>query len=141
MDGRNMARKRSPRRDVFRPTHWFRALVLLATGVFAAGLLSSSPHGDTLTHYVFLLLCVLGLVALTEILVSRVELTENEIFVRRLFSTRKYPRETVTSVSWAKGCPVVIQLDGKRWVPLPDIGHGSPKVAGAIRAWMNETHR
>jgi hypothetical protein len=109
--------------------------------LFVAGLLSSSPERDVFTYYAFLLFCFLGLLGLIEILISRVELRDNEIFVRWLFSTKRYPRERVTSVSWAQGCPVSIQLEGNQWVPLPETSHGSPKVAGAVRAWINETSR
>ena len=83
-------------------------------------------------------LTVMGVLGIVETLVSRVELHDDHILTVALFVRRTYPRSHVTSVSWAKGSPVSIQLEGTNWVHLPNTGHASTKITGAIRAWMNE---
>jgi hypothetical protein len=86
----------------------------------------------------FLALTLLGIAGIVETWISRVELHDNHIRVVTLFERRLYSRGEVTTVTWARGCPVSIQLNGTTWVHLPNTGHASTKIAGAIRAWLNE---
>ena len=107
--------------------------------LFAAGLAFSYATDPTsFMFYGFLGLTVLGGLGIVETLVSRVELRDDHIKVVALFTRRVYARNEVTSVTWAKGSPVSLQLNGTTWVHLPNTGHASTKIAGAIRAWMNE---
>jgi hypothetical protein len=41
-------------------------------------------------------------------------------------------------VQWSKGSPVSLRLNDAVWAHLPNTGHSSQKIAGAIRAWLNE---
>jgi hypothetical protein len=108
------------------------------TMIFVAGLVFSFVSARTTLFYPFLGLTVLGLLAIVETLMTRVELHDGHIATASLFARRTYPRSEITSVTWAKGSPVSLQLTGTKWVHLPNTGHSSPKVAGAIRAWLNE---
>jgi hypothetical protein len=132
--------RRPPRRDVFRSTGALRWIVALVTMIFVAGLTFSYVNdGPRSWPFVgFLALTLLGVLGIVETWVSRVELHDDHIRVVMLFKRRQYARGDVTSVTWAKGSPVSIQLNGTRWVDLPNMGHASTKVAGAVRAWLNE---
>ena len=69
---------------------------------------------------------------------SRVALHDDHIVAVAFFTRRMYPRHEVTSVTWAKGSPVSLQIKGTTWAHLPNTWHSSQKVVGAIRAWLNE---
>jgi hypothetical protein len=131
--------RRPPRRDVFRTTRTLRVLTVIVTLMFAAGLVFAFVSGRTVMIYAFLGLTVMGVLGIVETLVSRVELHDDHILTVALFVRRTHPRSQVTSVSWAKGSPVSIQLNGTTWANLPNTGHASTKITGAIRAWMNES--
>jgi hypothetical protein len=38
-----------------------------------------------------------------------------------------------------EGSSVALRLRNDTWARLPDTGHATTKVAGALRAWLNET--
>lgn len=136
-------RRRPPRRDVFRATGTLRWISAIATMIFVAGLAFSYVNDGPTSwqFYAFLALTVLGILGIVETWVSRVELHDDHILTVALFVRRTYPRGEVTSVTWAKGSPVSVQLTDGRWVNLPNTGHASTKIVGAIRAWLNEGAR
>jgi hypothetical protein len=129
---------RHPRRDVFRSTAGLRLVIVIVTTMFVAGLAFSYFTSRTVLFYSFLGLTALGVLGIVETLVSRVELHDDHITAVALFRRRIYARGDVTSVTWSKGAPVSIQLNGSTWVHLPNTGHSSARVVGAIRAWLNE---
>jgi hypothetical protein len=130
--------RRQPRRDVFRTTAALRWIIVLVTMLFVAGLVAAFVSGPPTLFYGFVAMTVFGLLAIVETLVTRVELHDDHIAAVAFFQRRTYPRDEITSVTWAKGSPVSLQLNGTTWVHLPNTGHSSPKVVGAIRAWLNE---
>jgi hypothetical protein len=133
-----MKTSRRPRRDVFRSTGGVRLTIVVVTTMFLAGLAFSFFTSRMVLFYSFLGMTLLGVLGIVETLVTRVELHDDHITAVDLFRRRVYPRSDISSVTWAKGSPVSIQLKGSTWVNLPSTGHASPKVVGAIRAWMNE---
>jgi hypothetical protein len=83
----------------------------------------------------FTSVCVAGLV---EALRARIELRDDEIRVVRLVGHKSYRRGHVVDARWEKGCPLSLKLSDGTWAALPETGHATTKVAGAIRAWLNE---
>lgn len=55
-----------------------------------------------------------------------------------LIGQRTYSRAQVVEARWEAGSPVSLKLVDGTWAKLPDLGHSSSTVAGAIRAWLNE---
>jgi hypothetical protein len=133
---------RHPRRDVFRYTTVFRGIVVAGALICAWGFVSeyAAEPGKRrpLILYGFAGLVTLSLVALAEAFRRRIELRADEIRVVELVGHKSYHRSVVASARWAKGCPVSLELRDGTWARLPDTGHASTKVAGAIRAWLNE---
>ena len=130
--------RRQPRRDVFRTTATLRWLIVGVTMLFAALLGIAFVTGPPTLFYGFVALTVFGVLGIVETLVTRVELHDDHIVAVAFFTRRMYPRHEVTSVTWAKGSPVSLQIKGTTWAHLPNTGHSSQKVVGAIRAWLNE---
>jgi len=130
--------RRQPRRDVFRTTATLRWLIVGVTMLFAALLGIAFVTGPPTLFYGFVALTVFGVLGIVETIVTRVELHDDRIVAVALFVRRTYRRDEVTSVSWAKGSPVSLQIKGTTWAHLPNTGHSSQKVVGAIRAWLNE---
>jgi hypothetical protein len=109
--------------------------------LFVAGLVFAFVSGRPILFYGFVAMTVFALLGIVETLVTRVELHDDHIVAIAFFARRTYRREEITSVTWAKGSPVSLQLNGTTWADLPNTGHSSPKVVGAIRAWLNEGRR
>src|SRR5262245_949937 len=130
--------RRAPRRDVFRTTATLRWIIVGVTLLFVALLGISFVTGPAMLFYGFVALTVFGVLGIVETILTRIELHDDHIVAVALFTQRTYPRDQITSVSWAKGSPVSLQLNGTTWAHLPNTGHFSQKVVGAIRAWLNE---
>jgi len=91
------------------------------------------PRRDVFRTTAGLRWVIVGVTMLFAALLGIAFVTAVAFFVRR-----NYPREAITSVTWAKGSPVSLQLNGTTWAHLPNTGHSSQKIVGAIRAWLNE---
>jgi len=130
--------QRKPRRDVFCTTATLRWLIVGVTMLFAALLGIAFVTGPPTLFYGFVALTVFGVLGIIETIVTRIELHDDHIAAVAFFVRRTYPRPAITSVTWAKGSPVSLQLNGTTWAHLPNTGHSSQQVVGAIRAWMNE---
>jgi hypothetical protein len=130
--------RRQPRREVFRTTAALRWVIVGVTLLFGAFLGISFVTGPPTLFYGFVGMCVFGVLGIVETLLTRVELHDDHIATVAFFVRRIYPRQMITSVTWAKGSPVSVQLNGTTWAHLPTTGHSSQKVVGAIRAWLNE---
>jgi hypothetical protein len=130
--------QRHRRRDVFRYTAIVRGAVLVAFVVFLAGFVSTyrSPSRG-LAFYSFLILSILGLVAVASAFRSRLELRDDDIHVVQLLGHHTYTRTRVVDAQWEAGCPVSLTFVDGTSTALPDLGHSSAKIAGAIRAWLN----
>jgi hypothetical protein len=138
-------KKRAPRRDVFTYTPLLRgiALVGLVLGVagFASEVLKPPEERSPLVVMAFAAFAGFCGLALAQGVRGRIELREDEIRVVELFGHKSYPRSEVVAAKWEKGCPVSLRLRDDSWARLPDMGHPSTKVAGAIRAWLNDGSR
>jgi hypothetical protein len=133
---------RPPRRDVFRYKPLLRLLVLLGAAVCTAGLVSQYLAPPTQRSgfrlYGLLALSLFFALGAVQTFRERIELRDHEILVVGLAGRRRYPRALVLSAKWEKGCPVALKLRDGTWATLPDTGHASTRVAGAIRAWLRE---
>jgi hypothetical protein len=134
--------RRQPRRDVFRCTPFFRGAVVCALVIGLAGVASQyrvePGRRKALTFYGLLTFSVISALGVAQTFRGRIELREDEIRVVGLVGHRTYPRTQVQDARWEKGCPVSLKLADGTWAHLPDTGHANTKVAGAIRAWLNE---
>jgi len=132
-----------PRRDVFGYTAFFRGFLLAGAAICVAGFLSEYREPlakrNAFQFYGFMGLSILNIAAVVESWRCRMELRDDEIRVVALLGHRSYPRALVSSAKWEKGCPVSLRLHDGTWAHLPDTGHANTRVAGAIRAWLNES--
>jgi hypothetical protein len=135
--------KRRPRRDVFGYTAFFRGFLLISAAICVTGFVSEyrkpPVSRSAFRFYGFLGLALFSVVAVAESWRARIELRDDEIRVVALLGHRSYPRSQVSSATWARGCPVSLGLRDGTWAHLPDTGHANTKLAGAIRAWLNES--
>jgi hypothetical protein len=129
---------RKPRRDVFRTTAGLRWVIVGVTMLFVALLGISFVTGPPTLFYGFVAMTVFGVLGIVETIVTRVELHDDRIVAVAFFTRRTFSRDEITSVTWAKGSPVSLQINGTTWAHLPNTGHSSQKIVGAIRAWLNE---
>jgi hypothetical protein len=121
---------------VLRPVRWFKVVVILAASLFLAGFLTTVRlQGLSTTALTFAGLSIFGAGCVLEAFTLRVALGAEALRVSRLGRSRTYPRSQIRAVTWAKGCPVAIQLADGRWVKLPAVGSSSQGVVNTIRAW------
>jgi hypothetical protein len=130
--------QRKPRRDVFRTTAGLQWAIVGVTMLFVVVMGMSFVTGPPTMFYGAVALTVFGVLGIVETIVTRIELHDDRIVAVAFFTRRTFLRDQITSVTWAKGSPVSLQLNGTTWAHLPNTGHSSQKVVGAIRAWMNE---
>ena len=104
--------------------------VLFASGAAYMFLQGGSP----LTAWGLGAMTVLALVGLLDWLVTRVELREDAVLVRTLWSRRRYPREEVAGVEEAKGVAPALKLAGGGWAKIPEVIGGG--FGNSVRAWL-----
>ena len=133
---------RAPRRDVFGYTPLLWGIIIVGTLICAWGFVSEYTADPSkrraLLLYGFAGLLILCVAALAQVFRGRIELRADEIRVVELIGHKSYHRSSVAAARWEKGCPVSLELRDGTWASLPDTGHANTKVAGAIRAWLNE---
>ena len=122
--------RRPPRRDVFRTTAALRWIAVGVTMVFAAMLGIAFVTGPPTLFYGFVALTVFGVLGIVETFVTRIELHDTQIVAVAFFTRRTYPRQAITSVTWSKGSPVSLQLNGTTWAHLPNTGQSGLTRSG-----------
>jgi hypothetical protein len=136
--------KKEPRRDIFGYTALLRGIIIFGATIcvwgFASEYAVDAGKRRAFVLYGFAALVLLCLIALAQVFRGRIELRADEIRVVELVGHKSYPRSTVAGARWEKGCPVSLNLRDGTWANLPDTGHANTKVAGAIRAWLNEAN-
>lgn len=85
-----------------------------------------------------IVVAVLAVLGAIECWIGRIELGDRELRVVELFRRRRYARESIESVKWERGGPVALRLHDQTWAGLPSTGYSNAKVAGALRAWLNQ---
>lgn len=86
-------------------------------------------------------LALFGIVAVLAVWLDRVALLDETLVVVSNFRRRIYARNSIVKVSWAKGCPVMMQLENGQWTKLPPVGSGNQSVGMTIRAWIKPRNR
>lgn len=76
---------------------------------------------------------LLGLGAIIESLILRVELTDDALVVTDLRGRQRYPRAAIAGVEEAKGVSPMLLLTNGRAMRLPSVG-GS--LGNSVRAWL-----
>jgi hypothetical protein len=129
--------QRPLRRDVFRYSLFMRVAIVVIALFFLTGLFATrhAPHPVWAFH-IFIGLSVLGIGAVIDVFLTRVELRDHDIYIVQLSRRRAYGRREIAHVSWEGGI-VSLWMVGEWWVHLPDLGRPQ-RVAGAIRTWLNE---
>jgi hypothetical protein len=78
-------------------------------------------------------LAALGIAGVAEILVTRIELTDDALVITGLRGTRHYARTGIKRVEEARGVSPAVLLEDGRWVQLPPVGSS---IGNSIRAWL-----
>jgi hypothetical protein len=129
----------TPLPRVFRTARWYRiasaiALVLMC----AAGLYPFFAGGTLLYRAVGAVLVLFGVAGFIDVMVSRIELAEQEIRVISLVRTRRYPRADLESAKVDGGAVCLKRRDGG-WLVLPDTGRNTLAVRNTIHAWIKSS--
>ena len=121
-------------RTEFTQGRGFVILHVVLTLLFATGMVyMRRAEGWSWGALTFAGMTVLGLGAIVETLVLRIDLTNDALVVRDLRGRRAYPRDQIERIAEAKGSPPSIQLKGGRWVRLPSVGSN---LGNSVRAWL-----
>ena len=122
-------------RRVFRVPRLAIGILVAAIALFVTGAVTMYLHGKSpLTTWGLAGMAVLGVVGLVDWLMTRVELLDDAIVVRTLWSRRRYPRAEIEGVEEAKGVEAALRLTGGRFAKMPDsIGGG---FGNSVRAWL-----
>ena len=124
---------------VFRSRGWLLVGPILMTLVCGAIAVATSAADRPVRFWVAAALAAFGLAGIVEWRLAFVAVGPDELIIRELLRTRRYARPAVADVSWAKGVGVSLRLSNGAVASVPDLGHSSSAVAGAVRAWLNDT--
>lgn len=110
---------------------------LLCTALFAIGaFMTHQAQGWNWVSLGLAGMTVLGLGAILEALVVRVQLTDEALLTTDLRGRRSYARKEITRVEEAKGVPTAIFLADGRVIKLPPAGSD---IGNSIRAWLKHS--
>jgi hypothetical protein len=76
---------------------------------------------------------LLGLGAIIESLILRIQLTDDALVVTDIRGRRRYPIKEIARVEEAKGVPPTLVLADGRAVRLPSVGSN---LGNSVRAWL-----
>lgn len=117
----------------FRSPRWYVAVVGVAALLFAIGAwYTYSSRGLHLWTLGTLTMAIVGIVAVIEVVVDRVVLTDSALHVIRIWSRRRYDKSQIVSVTQMKGTPVSLKLADGSWAHLPSVA----VHPNTIRAWL-----
>ena len=108
-------------------------IVLGAIGLLGYGYFFREDE-TTYTLVSLLLLAIAGM-TMVEIIISKIELGEDRLVIRRLWKRQELERAKIEEVFWEKGCPVTVLYEGRR-ITLPAIGKNKLSLANSIRGWL-----
>jgi hypothetical protein len=121
---------------VFRSPRWYVMLVGVAAVLFAVGAwYTYSSRGLHLWTLGAVAMAIVGVVAVIEVIVDRVVLTDNAVHIIRIWSRRRYEKSQIVSVTQMKGTPVSLKLADGSWAHLPSVA----VHPNTIRAWLRTT--
>jgi len=80
---------------------------------------------------------VLSIIAIADLISSYITLGDTALRMRRNFRTQVIPRIAIESVSVAKGCPIILHLQGGGQVEVPDLAVRG--IGNSLRAWVKAT--
>ncbi|HEX6163493.1 MAG TPA: hypothetical protein VFZ31_09015 [Vicinamibacterales bacterium] len=126
---------------VFRTATWYRVISALAMLAFViagtAAILTATAAWQRLVGAAFI---VFGAAAFLDVLVSRIVLDEDAIYVISLVRKRSYPRADFESAKVDGGAVCLKKRDGG-WVVLPGTGANALSVRNSVDAWIKRKGR
>jgi hypothetical protein len=121
-------------RRIFRAGPIMFVIIVVVTAIPLAGaIMTYRDRGWTSVSVGLTCAVVLGLGAIVENLVLRVELADDAMLVTELLGRRRYPIGEIADVREAKGVPTVLILADGQVVKLPGVG---ANLGNSIRAWL-----
>ena len=127
-------------RRIFRTAPWMIVAVFAAELLFVTSAwVSYRRQGPSTVTMLSVALAVFGLLGIVEVLTARLLLADDALHVTKFWTRRSYPRETIRQATYAKGCPVTLELSNGQWAKLPDLGHNTQGITNSIRAWLKAT--
>jgi len=121
---------------VIRAARWYKITVLVTTALFF-GVTFALLYTQGLSWIapIFLSFPVIGILAVYEVISSRVVLDDNSIEVVSLLKRRSFQRSQVAAVK-SEGGRVFLEIEGGGRVMLPELGRRSISMSNTIRAWL-----
>jgi len=127
----------TPKRKEFRRPRWFATIPLVAAALCAVIAAERNHHqGLAFSTLGFGCLVLLFLAAAVESTLGRVTLAEEALEIVSNFRLRAYPRNSFTSVSWAKGCPIALSARA-----FSSQVHTSDSSENATKQWIRAFYR
>jgi hypothetical protein len=124
-------------RRTFRTARWLLGAVVAADLLFVGGAwFSYRFHGLSMMTTLYIGLAAFGVLGIVEALTARLLLADDALHVTKFWTRRSYPRATIRQATYARGCPVTLELSNGQWAMLPDLGHNTQGITNSIRAWL-----
>ena len=126
-------RKQGP--YIYKP--WLQIGLAFGFGVFALVMMLIYRQSELWISVSLGILLIVCLYGAADSVYSRLELREDALVVRALFSRKVMPKDQIKHVGWEYGCGVTIQFEDGHYDALADFGNAQ-SVSNAIRAWHHK---
>jgi hypothetical protein len=121
------------RRDFRRRPSWILFYALLTLFLAAGAVMTYRQRGLNWVSGTLAGATVLGLGAIIESLILRIQLTDDALVVTELRGRRRYPMKEIAGIAEGKGVSPTLLLTEGRVVRLPSVA-GS--LGNSVRAWL-----
>jgi hypothetical protein len=124
------------RRDFRLGPGWILFYVLLTLFMAAGTVMTYRERGWNWISVVLAGAVVLGLGAIIESLILRIQLTDDALVVTELRGRRRYPMREIAGIEEAKGVSPTLLLADGRMVGLPSV---AGNLGNSVRAWLKSS--
>jgi hypothetical protein len=123
-------------RRVFKHGPATTIVMVATTALFAAvSIVSYAARGWTMVSMGMGVAVFIGLAAIVESRIARIEITDDALIVTDLRGRKSYAINDIERVDEAKGTAAAMRLKSGRIVKLPSVGSN---IANSIRAWLRQ---
>jgi hypothetical protein len=115
----------------------FYIVLAIAKMLFVAGFVFTySRSGWTWMSVVFAAMALVAALGFVELGTTRLIITDDYLDFGPIWKRRRYARDDIKRVTWAKGVGVSLELVSGGWAKLPAVGYSSQGLTNTIRAWL-----
>lgn len=112
-------------------------ITILSLTVLIISVVSTIYENDGWVQATCWAIFALSVIAIVDAALSYIVLGDIDFRMRENFRTTVVSRDSIESVSAAKGCPTRLHLDDGKYVDIPELG--AQGIENSLRSWIRAT--